>query len=629
MSAPRVQLLPEHVANQIAAGEVVERPASVVKELVENALDAGATRIEVETQAGGRGLIRVSDNGQGMSREDALTALKRHATSKISDVSDLSTLRTMGFRGEALPSIASVTRFTLTTCEEGAPDGPGTKALVDGGRVVEVAEAGRAAGTTIEARQLFFNVPARRKFLRKVETEKAHIQQTVTLFALAHPSVGFRLQQDARQVFQIPPQNEPDVGAGQLKNLRHRLEELPGVGSLEVAMDWEGTLDAGKATTALRIWGYISPPGDTRGGRGEQLFFVNQRPVQGKPLSQGLEGGYGEALAKGRYPRCALFLELDPDAIDVNIHPAKREIKFFHERGIQEVMATAVREALESWAQPTQDSTPNPSEPPKPTLQYLTPNRQRTLPMEVRDAPTTKRVIPEWRPNHGPEEPLPNVPDTATPPAPAPRPAPQPILAPTAAPPKPLQLDDLRLIGDLGSRYALFETANGLVLLDVQAARERILYERLLSEMQEGDAPSQRLLLPETIELAPRDMALITENLDTLRQMGFGLGEFGPRTLLLDALPTSAAKVEPGAYLLDLLDQLRETGAKTRNKLSAQAVAQAVCEKTAKRLPPLQDQEPWALLQSLKNCKMPYTCPNGAATIEEIRYAELARRFRG
>ena len=253
-----------------------------------------------------------------------------------------------------------------------------------------------------------------------METEKAHIQQTVTLFALAHPSVGFTLQQDARQVFQIPPQHESDTGAGQLKNLRHRLEELPGVGALEVALDWEGTLDAGKTTTGLRIWGYLSPPGDTRGGRSEQLFFVNQRPVQGKPLSQGLEGGYGEALAKGRYPRCALFLELDPDAIDVNIHPAKREIKFFHERGIQEVMATAVREALLSWAQPAQDSASRPSGPPKPTLQYLTPNRQTTLPMEVRDAPSSKRLIPEWRPNQGPEEPPSNIPEAAKPPAPAP-----------------------------------------------------------------------------------------------------------------------------------------------------------------------------------------------------------------
>ena len=362
----RIRLLPEHVANQIAAGEVIERPASVVKELVENALDAGATRVTLEIQAGGRSLIRVTDDGTGMSRDDALLCLERHATSKIRKAEDLAAIATMGFRGEALPSIASVSRFTLTTRERDGGSPEGTQIIVNGGTIAEVKAAGSAPGTSVEVRQLFFNLPARRKFMRTEETEAAHVQHYLTLAALAFPEVAFTFQKDGRLVWQLPAQKSGAAISSRLEALRERLRSLLGEEKL-LSVNFSAALDesvqpeetdifetAGPSPSTLnpstrqpvRVWGFIGSPGVSRATREGQHLFVNRRPVENRGLNYALLEGYHTALMKGRYPVCCLFLEIDPAAVDVNIHPAKREVKFHREFEIRKLVARAVQETL-------------------------------------------------------------------------------------------------------------------------------------------------------------------------------------------------------------------------------------------------------------------------------------------
>src|SRR5882724_10194854 len=377
----RIRLLPEQVANQIAAGEVVERPASVIKELVENSLDAGATRVTVEIQAGGRSLIRVTDDGSGMSRDDALLSLERHATSKIQRAEDLASIATMGFRGEALPSIASVSRFTLLTRERDSSSPEGTQIHINGGKMVEVKAAGSAPGTSVQVRQLFYNLPARRKFLRTEETEAAHIQHHLTLAALAFPEVAFTFQKDGRSVWQLPQMKSEDDPASRLAALRERLRALYGAEQKLLAVDFaaagvveepsDENQDADSPSVArassFRLWGFIGAPGVSRSTREDQHVFVNRRPVENRGLHFALLEGYHTSLMKGRYPVCCLFLEIDPAAVDVNIHPAKREVKFHRETEVRRLVAQAVRQTLmefhagESKVQSLKSKTAEPS----------------------------------------------------------------------------------------------------------------------------------------------------------------------------------------------------------------------------------------------------------------------------
>ncbi|MCC6822389.1 MAG: DNA mismatch repair endonuclease MutL, partial [Verrucomicrobia subdivision 3 bacterium] len=368
----RVRLLPEQVANQIAAGEVIERPASIVKELVENSLDAQATRITVEIQAGGRSLVRVIDDGLGMSRDDALLCLERHATSKIRKAEDLAAIATMGFRGEALPSIASVSRFTLTTRERADDSPEGTQIIVNGGKIVEVKAAGSAPGTSVEVRQLFFNLPARRKFMRTEETEAAHVQHYLTLAALAFPEVAFTFVKDGRTVWQLAAHQSGPGAAEKLAALRERLRALLGEAKLlpvefttefiesravpeeesfETALP-ANTPSPAPQVSSFRLWGLIGVPGVSRSTREDQFVFVNRRPVENRGVNFALLEGYHTALMKGRYPVCCLFLEIDPAAVDVNIHPSKREVKFHREGDVRRSVAQGVREALLKFHSP-------------------------------------------------------------------------------------------------------------------------------------------------------------------------------------------------------------------------------------------------------------------------------------
>jgi DNA mismatch repair protein MutL len=677
----RIRLLPEQVANQIAAGEVIERPASVVKELVENALDARATRITVEIQSGGRSLIRVTDDGVGMSRDDALLSLERHATSKIRRAEDLAAIATLGFRGEALPSIASVSRFTLTTREREGDAPEGTQILVHGGRIVEVKAAGAPPGTCVEVRQLFFNLPARRKFLRAEETEAAHIQHYLTLAALAFPEVAFTFRKDGRLVWQLPALEAGSGAASRLAALRERLRALYGGELKWLAVDYTATMetDAGpeespsfdtaraeppaETRATLRVWGFIGAPGVSRATREDQHLFVNRRPVENRALNFALLEGYHTALMKGRYPVCCLFLELDPSAVDVNVHPAKREVKFHRENDVRRCVAQAVRETLLRFhAGPPPAHRPASSE----SAPAAAPGAASQTGMGA-----ASPALPGVTGLHAPvASPSPRAEQRvlkmgfapAAAPAPAARPAPAPPAVepeaagrspgaveasgpPSSSPsapavaglgsgaagaePTPLLNVPLRLVGVIGRLYVLLESDRGLVLMDQHAAHERVLFEEMLERLErEGRAPSQKLLLPETIELPPREADFLRGQLAALGRLGVGLSEFGERTFLLDALPPFVKAADARRFVLDVLDELQAAGREVNAaRLGEPVIAKTVCRHAVKANDPLTGRELENLLASLRRCAMPYTCPHGRPTLIEISYRELEKKF--
>jgi len=667
----RIRLLSEQVANQIAAGEVIERPASVVKELVENALDAGAARVTVEIQAGGRSLVRVTDDGTGMSRDDALLCLERHATSKIRLAEDLAAIATMGFRGEALPSIASVSRFTLTTRERDSSSPEGTQIIVNGGKISEVKAAGSATGTSVEVRQLFFNLPARRKFMRTEETEAAHIQHYLTLAALAFPEVAFTFQKDDRLIWQLPAQKSGSATSSRLKALRERLRSLLGDEKL-LPVNFSAPLEEGAVPeesdifetaqaeeskvqslkSEIHVWGFIGAPGVSRATRESQHLFVNRRPIENRGLNYALLEGYHTSLMKGRYPVCCLFLEIDPAAVDVNIHPAKREVKFHREFEIRKLAAQAVRETLLAFH----------AEPEKPK-QSLTTKTQSEAKAETRLAPElftpSLPTFPQKaKPSLIVESPKPAIEqpplstgflprrseaETGTPTESAILAAPKqseggriPQSAPSAksadsfpSSSVPLLNVPLRLVGVIGRLYVLLESDRGLVLLDQHAAHERILFEQMLNRIEQNNsAPSQKLLLPETIELPARDANFLREQLVVLTRLGIGLSEFGERTFLLDALPPFVKVTDSRQFVFDLVDELKAAGREVNlARLGEHTIAKTVCRHAVKANDPLAGPELENLIEDLRHCAMPYTCPHGRPTLIEMNYRELEKKF--
>ncbi len=642
----RIRLLPDHVANQIAAGEVVERPASVVKELVENALDAQAARITVEVQAGGRSLIRVTDDGLGMSRDDALMSLERHATSKLQRAEDLAAIATMGFRGEALPSIASVSRFTLTTRERDSGSPEGTQIVVNGGKIVEVRAAGCAPGTSVEVRQLFFNLPARRKFLRREETERAHIAHYLTLAALAHPHVAFNFIHDGRTVWQLPAAKTGEEISARLAALRERLRAFYGADLKLLPVDASGSINTAITSeesasppddpclSPVRLWGFIGAPGVSRGTREDQNLFVNRRPVENRGLNHALIEGYHTALMKGRYPVGCLFLELDPAEVDVNIHPAKREVKFHRERDVRGFIAQAVREALLEFHQGERRdevrSVPTPTPPATSVARRESvPNPAAVELPQLPNFPLPSQPISEWPAPRAEQRPLPmGFAQTTT--------KPQASLATSASPiasnasgPSPLLSVPLRILGVIGRLYVVLESDRGLVLMDQHAAHERVLFEQMLARLEAGgEAMSQKLLLPETVELSARDAQFLRELLPALTRLGVGLSEFGERTFLLDALPPMVRVPDARRFVLELVDELKAAGDGVNPlRLGEHVVTKTVCRHAVKANDSLAPPELEALLADLRRCTMPYTCPHGRPTLIEMNFRELEKKF--
>jgi DNA mismatch repair protein MutL len=587
----RIHLLPEEVASQVAAGEVIERPASVVKELVENSIDAGASKIEVMIRRGGVSTITVTDDGTGMDRDDALLCLERHATSKIRSGHDLAAISTLGFRGEALPSIASISRFRLSTRERDAL--AGTEVLVSGGKIETVRDGGEAPGTQIEVRSLFYNLPARRKFLRSENTESSHVEAQLHLQAIGHPHIGFVYVNDERTVYQLPA----------VTNLIDRIRDLNGAALAEQLLEVPATTTGG-----ISLRGYIGKPGVSRSTRAQQIVFINGRAVENTTVHYALREGYHTALMKGQYPVTYLFIEMDPAAVDVNVHPAKREVRFRDPSSVKEAIVGTIRKTIETgrgdWSR-----TFTPAPPPLPSAAPV----PETLPLiEAREQVTLSRG--DWS----------SLPLTGGGPPPA---------APIPSPPAQVKTatsdaKNFRILGVLGKLYVLMENDTGLVLVDQHAAHERILFEELRRRMEDQGVPSQRLLIPLTIQVSPRDHDWIMQNTDTLQKMGIAIEQFGAGTFKIDALPQFIRALDPLQLVRDIIDELRQTSTATSKlRLGEDVIATTVCRAAVKANDYLREPELVRLIQDLLACELPYCCPHGRPTMIQISYTELEKKF--
>ena len=579
----KIRVLPEVVASQVAAGEVVERPASVIKELMENSLDAGARSLEIEVRGAGTGLLRVTDDGSGMDREDALMALERHATSKIATAGDLAAVQTMGFRGEALPSIASVSDFTLRT--RSAEAAAGTEAVVKGGKLAAVRDAGCAPGTTVEVKSLFFNVPARRKFLRSAATESAHLDRAVETVALARPDVAVHYVRDGRTVFR----------AGAAHDLAGRVQDLYGAEESAGLVAVAETEEQG-----VRVAGLVSRPGVTRADRGRQFFFVNGRAVENGFLSAGIREAYRQMLEPGRHPSVFLHITMDPRAVDCNVHPAKREVRFRHGGAVRDAVQSAVeaalREARAEWLRPVRAHV--------------------AARLDVPERPASLPVLPAA--GHQPELPRPVLPETARETVPAAVPA------QTEAPRAPAE--EFRLVGALSRRYLLLEGSEGLVLLDQRAAHQRILFERLQRGVEKGAVASQRLLAPDVFELPPREHEVVAEHIGVLVSSGFGLEVFGGRALKVEALPDFLAGREPRRVLEEFAAACLSSG-RPRGPEAEDAVRRAVARLAVGDEGARDEREQRALVTQLLACDLPYCDPEGRPVMLQFSWRELDRKF--
>ena len=590
-----IRLLPPEVAGKIAAGEVVERPASVVKELVENSIDAGAADIHIETREGGRRLIRVADNGAGIPSEEVSLAFARHATSKLADVDDLNRIATLGFRGEALASIAAVSRVTILTRPRSQTVGRFLQ--VDGGEITLQEGRGCPAGTVITVEHLFRNLPARLKFLRQPQTEAGHIHRVVSHYALAYPNIRFSLIADGRQAFQ-------STGNGQLSDV------LIAVYGLEVAEQMlevegpQGTRPSEKEpaseapTSSLAVLGYISSPALHRANRSYISFFVNRRWVQDRSLTHAVAQAYHTMLPVGRHPVAVILLDMDPADIDVNVHPTKREVKFRDGRRVFSAVQRAVRHTLvEKAAVPTLARRP---------LTWPTPDwerRQSLLSAGDSEALDTQLALELYRTGDaaGPGDELLSV--------------------------GPVRLPLLRVVGQVGQTYIVAEGPQGMYLIDQHAAHERVLYERMTAGPDQQAATSQTLLEALHLELDPMLGGIMAEHLSTLNEVGFVLEPFGGTSYLVRAVPSILVVPDVRTALVDILELLRRGD----DPLAAQAeerVIAAVCKRAAvKAGQTLSKEEMQQLVRQLEQCASPRTCPHGRPTVLHFSVEQLEKEF--
>ena len=572
---PLIRLLAPNVANQIAAGEVVERPAAVVKELLENSLDAGATRVVIDFSRGGKASIIIEDDGKGMVSEDALLSLERHATSKISVASDLDSIRTFGFRGEALPSIASVARFTLQTRVADAT--MGTEIFVNGGKIVHHRDHGMAVGTRIEVANLFHPVPARLKFLKSDETEAAHIIRLVRLYAVSHPTVGFLLREDGREIFRSPG-NVP------------LLERVRAIWGRAVAE--EVSLMPVFERNGMRLSGLLGKPGVSRGTRQDLVTVVNGRPVDSRTMAFALTESYHTLIPKGRYPLVFAFLEIDPAWVDVNVHPAKREVRFRDEARVRGFIIESVLSVLRSdVAGATVAPVTNVS-----VLESTTPSAG----VSVAVHPAVGESIS------------------------APAPEASPVSHASAAP---VRLG-WRLLSRVREERAVFETPTGLAILDIGAAHQRILYESILKQFSEGSSVSQPLLLPLSLDCEPLAAAVLKERLDLLALAGFVFEEYGRNFWRVQALPAWLDPAEALPFIRDLLAEMaRREGDFGRPALAYDALAKLAIQKARRKGDAFTDAELMELLQALFKTSQPSMDPRGRRTYLEWTDADLERRL--
>ena len=596
----RIRVLPDRLANQIAAGEVVERPASVVKELVENALDAGATRVTISLRNGGKTEIRVADDGSGMGREDAVLSLDRHATSKIVEEKDLAAIRTLGFRGEALPSIAAVSRLNVETSDG---RGEGTRLRVTGGSLLAVEECARRRGTTVTVRTLFFNVPARAKFLRSAAAETRAVSEVVTVLALANPRVGFTLESNDRRILELGPDSE----------LRARLADI---WDREMAEEYT-PVSFSRARTALS--GLIQRPHAATPGSRRTYLFVNGRPFTDRSVLRAAERGYTTTVAQGIRPSLFLFLEVPDGEVDVNVHPAKAEVRFRDRKAVEAVVEEGVRRALGDV-----DSTPTigarapevaagaPAGSEAPARAY---GPGAGAPGEAPgSAPAGSRVAESQMSFFMAGAPADDDPGGE-------RSMEAPLAAEHAAPP---------LMWQLHRRYILSETRSGLIIVDQHAAHERILYEELMAAFDRGGKPGQRLLFPLTIRLSPAEFGTVEELSGILARAGFEIEPFGGRSVIVHAVPDPHPYFDAERSLREMISELTHGSAlvdAARNQHQRLCLSFA-CKAAIKAGQALSREEMAELFDRLFATELPYHDVHGRPTVIQLSLQELDNRFR-
>ncbi len=569
-----IQILPPEVAGKIAAGEVVERPASVVKELVENSIDAGADHIRVEIGEGGRRLMRIADDGCGIPAGELTLAFARHATSKLASVEDLEHIATLGFRGEALASVAAVSQVSVLTRPRDQPVGRYVR--VDGGKITHDEGRGAPAGTIVTVAHLFHNVPARQKFLRQPETEAGHIYSVVSYYALAYPEIRFSLTADGRETFQ-------SAGNGRLGDV------LIAVYGLEVAEKMLPVIEAEEMVT-----GYVGTPALHRANRAYVTLYVNRRWIQDRSLTHAVIEAYHTLLPVGRYPMAVLFLQLPATDVDVNVHPTKREVKFHDGHRVFSAVQRAVRQTVvEGSPVPSLTQTPR---------TWATPDwERRAALLSVGQGLSPSQLAMEvYRPAELGEEPRPVG---------------------------PVRLPLLRVVGQVGQTYVVAEGPQGMYLIDQHAAHERILFERTMADHGDHKVASQTLLEPTTLELDPRLAGTLAEEVSVLNEIGFDLEPFGGSTYLLRAVPAMLAAVDPRAALVEILETMRGDAGSLALQGEARVIA-AVCKRAAvKAGQTLSTDEMQVLVRQLEQCESPRTCPHGRPTVLHLSVEQLEKEF--
>jgi DNA mismatch repair protein MutL len=588
---PKIHRLPVELANQIAAGEVVERPASVVKELVENAIDAGARRITVTVEYGGKRLVRVEDDGDGMEPDDALLALERHATSKIRTSTDLAAIATLGFRGEALPSIASVSHLTLRTRARGAMSG--TEIKIHGGVIGSSTEAGLPEGTRIDVEDLFYNLPARRKFLKTDQAESAQVSRIVTQLALGAHEVGFSLVSAGRRLLECPP-------AG---SRRERLFQVYG--------DPGDLIEVYKETAGIRVSGYIAPLAETGARRGPQNVFINGRLVRDKTIAHAIGDAYSVASIKERSPEVHLFIEMPLDALDVNVHPTKAEVRFREQSLMHQVIRRAVGDALGQGPAPTLALTPTASPSGYPVGETL------PIPGVLAGGLYASRWRPEPPPgSHATQHPALGTPALGTP-APG-----------TSAPGTSVLSTSLIPLGQFRDTFIIAVDHEGVAIIDQHVAHERVLYERTLERLTRGRLESQRLLTPILVELPAAGRQALVARASDLERLGFELEEFGGEAVKVSALPALLGAEEAAATLRTLADDLegfdRGSPAEAALKLMAATIA---CHAAVKANYPLTYEKMAHILEELAATAYSTICPHGRPVMLRLTRREIEKNF--
>lgn len=593
--ALRIKILPEQLTNKIAAGEVVERPASVVKELVENSIDSGARDITVEIEAGGKRLLRVTDDGCGMTREDALLALERHATSKIATDSDLFGLTTLGFRGEALPSIASVSRFTFASREEGRIEG--TEIYGEGGKIREVKACGMAVGTVVTVRNLFFNVPARLKFMKSTETEAGHVGDLLTKLALSRPDLRFTYVNDDRTVFRVAP-----------SDLAGRAAALFGKGIASSLY----TVDA--SSDSVGVTGLIASPDCSRSSTASMYTYINGRYIRDRVVQHAILQAYRNSLEKGRFPVVILHIEISPGDVDVNVHPTKHEVRFREQGRVHDAIAGAVESVLRASPWITESSLPVlplPAARSNPAAERIAEVRESLTAYQVALPATTRPV-----PRHMPQQ------EAVRPPAHEP-----PQIA--------AKSDDsgffssLTVIGQYNSAYIICQKGTDLVLIDQHAAHERVAFERLKQQYGEGTVESQMLLFPRTLDLSHRESATLRAHAADLAGIGCEVEHFGGSTWVIKSVPRCLPQDECERFIRDTVDDLANLAKSRRfSDLRDDILARIACHSVVRGARPLGPREISALFEQMDRTDFSGYCPHGRPVFRTLTLAEIERMFK-